>query len=73
VSRICEIEQTPERGIGVRLGDLEQGKIWGIWGGKSELVNGRKDASVGDGPFEVSGCFATNDPSTSSRVTRVRS
>jgi len=73
VSRIGEIEHTPERSIWVRLGDLEQRKIWGIRRGEGELVNGRKDTGIGDGPFEVSGRFTANDSYTTSRMTRIRS
>jgi len=73
VSRIGKIEHAPERSIWVRLGDLKQRKIWGIRRGKGELVNGCEDTGVGDGPFEVSGCFTSNDSGTSTRMTWIRS
>ena len=72
MSRIGEIEHTPERSIWVRFGNLEQRKIRGIRRGEGELVNGRKDTSIGDRPFEVPGCFTTDDSGASSRVTRIR-
>ena len=59
--RIRKIEHTPEPGVWVRLRDLEEWEIRAVRGGEGELVDGRDDTGVGDGPFEVPGCFATHD------------
>lgn len=61
VSRIGEIEHTPEGSIWVRLRNLKQGKVCGVRRGQREFVNRGKDACIRDGPLEVPGCFTTND------------
>jgi len=58
---VGEIKHTPEGCIGIGLGDLEEGKIWRVWGGERKLVDGRDDACVGYGPFEVAGSLAADD------------
>lgn len=66
VSRVGKIEHTPKPSIWVRLGNLKQGKIWGVRRGQRESIDRRKDTGVVDGPLEVSRCFATNDSGTTS-------
>lgn len=58
---IGEVEHAPESSIRVRLGDLKEGEVWGVWGRKRELVDGGDDACVRDGPFEVARGFAADD------------
>ena len=61
VSRIGKIEHSPKRSIWVRLGNLKQGKIWGVRRGQGKFIERFKYTAVGDGPLEVPGCFAAND------------
>lgn len=62
VASICEIKHAPKCCIGIRLRYLEERKIWGIWRWEGELVYWRDDTSVGDGPLEITRCFATDNP-----------
>jgi len=60
VARVGKVEHAPERGVRVGFGDLEEGEIGGVWGGQGELVDRGHDARVGDGPFEIARCLATD-------------
>ena len=73
VTGIREVEHAPESGIGVGLRDLEEGEIWGVRRGKGELVDGRHDSCICNGPFEIAGGLATDSTGTgSTAVTGVR-
>lgn len=58
---VGKVEHAPESGVGVGLGDLEEGEVWGVWGREGELVDGRDDTGVCYGPFEVARGFAADD------------
>jgi len=63
VTCISEIEHAPKLSVGVGFGYLKQGKIGRIRGRKGQFIDGGYDASICDGPFEVSGSFAFYDAS----------
>ena len=68
VAGVGEVEHAPERGVRVGFGDLEEREVGGVGGGEGEFVDGREDTGVGDGPFEVAGGFAADDPGRGGRM-----
>lgn len=68
VAGIGKVEHAPESSVRVRFGDLEEGEVWRVWGRERELVDGRDDACVRDGPFEVARGFAADDSCAGRRV-----
>lgn len=59
---VREVEQGPVRGHWVGLRDLEQRLFVtrSIWVRQRELVDGRIDARVGNGPLEIPRCLAAH-------------
>ncbi len=61
MASVGEIEHAPKCSIGIGLGDLEKWEVWRVRGRKSEFVDGRDYACIGDGPFEIARGLATYD------------
>lgn len=57
MTRIFEVEHRPELCVGVRLGDLIQGRVVLI----DNLVNGAHDSCVFDRPAEIAARLASDD------------
>lgn len=61
MASIGKVEHTPEGRIRVRFGDLEEGQVCSVGRREGELVDGREDTGVGDGPLERAGCLAAHN------------
>ena len=57
---IGEVEHTPELGIGVGFGYLEEREIARVWGRQGKLVDGGQNTGVRDCPFQVARGFAAD-------------
>ena len=50
---VGKVEHTPELGIGVGFGYLEEREIARVWGRQGKLVDGGQNTGVRDCPFQV--------------------
>jgi hypothetical protein len=72
---IGKVKHAPESGVWVRLGNLEKWEVGRVGRWKSELVDGRDNTGVGNGPFEVArglAAYHTGGTTVTGTVTRIR-